>query len=84
MPWEGFWEEYSRLKVATFRSEAAKDAAEIRLNVCEAIVRASQRYSIRTFSADYKRNSWLVKTASGRNHGRPVPSNRTCGRSRRP
>jgi len=39
MPWEDFREEYTRLKVATFRSENAMDAAEIRLDVCEGIVK---------------------------------------------
>jgi len=39
MPWDDFREEYSRLKVATFRSEKSKAAAEIRLDVCESIVR---------------------------------------------
>jgi len=38
MPWEDFREEYTRLKVATFRSENAMDAAEIILDVCESIV----------------------------------------------
>jgi hypothetical protein len=37
MAWEAFRDEYSRLKVATFRSHEAKDAAEIRLDVCERI-----------------------------------------------
>lgn len=39
MSWEEFREEYTRLKVATFRSENAKDAAEIRLDICEAIIK---------------------------------------------
>ncbi len=38
MRWEEFRGEYSRLKVATFRSENAKYTAEIRLDVCESIV----------------------------------------------
>ena len=38
MPWEDFRDEYSRLKVATFRSERAKDSAELRLDVCESII----------------------------------------------
>ena len=39
MPWEIFREEYTRLKVATFRSENAMTAAEVRLDVCESIVK---------------------------------------------
>lgn len=39
MPWEDFRHEYTRLKVSTFRSDNAKDTAEVRLDVCEAIIR---------------------------------------------
>ena len=38
MPWSDFREEYSRLKVATMRSENAAESAEYRLDVCEAVM----------------------------------------------
>ena len=37
MRWEEFREEYSRLKVATFRSKQTVKTTESRLNVCEAV-----------------------------------------------
>jgi hypothetical protein len=39
MAWEDFREEYTRLKVELFRSDEAKDAAEVRLDVCQAIIK---------------------------------------------
>jgi integrase len=39
MPWEDFRDQYSRLKVATFRSVHARDTAEIRLDLCESIIK---------------------------------------------
>lgn len=38
MPWADFREEYTRLKVATMRSENAAESAEYRLDVCEAVM----------------------------------------------
>ena len=39
MRWEEFREEYTRLKVSTFRSEKAMRASEIRLDVCQAVIK---------------------------------------------
>ena len=38
MSWEEFRDAFTRLKAATFRSEGAKQAAETRLDICEAIM----------------------------------------------
>jgi integrase len=38
MTWAEFRDAYTRLKVSTFRSEGAKEAAEVRLDICEKIV----------------------------------------------
>jgi integrase len=39
MPWESFRDEYSRLKVSTFHSEESMVSSEVRLDVCERIVK---------------------------------------------
>ncbi len=39
MTWESFRDSYTRLKISTFRSENAMDAAEVRLDICEAIAK---------------------------------------------
>lgn len=39
MPWDEFRDEYTRLKVATFRSAQAQQAAEARLDICESIIK---------------------------------------------
>jgi len=41
MLWADFREEYSRLKVPTFRSEDAKESAEYRLDICQRIAKPS-------------------------------------------
>lgn len=38
MSWEEFRDAFTRLKAATFRSEGAKQAAEIRLDICEKVI----------------------------------------------
>jgi integrase len=38
MTWEEFRDSFTRLKAATFRSEGAKQAAEIRLDICEKVI----------------------------------------------
>lgn len=38
MSWEEFRDAFTRLKAATFRSEGAKQAAEIRLDICETVM----------------------------------------------
>jgi len=39
MPWESFRDEYSRLKVSTFHSEESMISSEVRLDICERIVK---------------------------------------------
>lgn len=39
MPWEEFRDDYSRLKVATFRSDLAKNQAECNIDVCENVIK---------------------------------------------